>query len=140
MDDEILIVDDDAAACEALARLLQLEGYRPSCAGDGREALAAMRRRTPALVLLDVTMPEVDGLRLLDEMRHDPGLRDVPVVMMSGASEPESVLEAERLGANDYLIKDRLSADQVIGRVRYYVPQRQEQPTSAPDAGVAGGS
>lgn len=139
MDDEILIVDDDAAACEALARLLQLEGYRPACAGDGREALEAMRRKTPALVLLDVTMPEVGGLRLLDEMRHDPDLRDVPVVMMSGASEPESVLEAQRLGANDYLIKDRLSADQVIGRVRYYVPPRQEQSTAAPDAGVAKG-
>jgi DNA-binding response OmpR family regulator len=135
MDDEILIVDDDSVACEALARLLQLEGYRPACAGDGREALEAMRRHTPALVLLDVTMPDLNGLRLLDEMRHDPALRDVPVVMMSGGSEPDSVLEARRLGANDYLIKDRLSADQVIGRVRYYLP-RPEQPSAARDAGV----
>jgi adenylate cyclase len=136
MSDEILIVDDDAAACEALARLLQLEGYRPACAGDGREALEAMRRGTPALVLLDVNMPEVDGLRLLDEMRHDPSLREVPVVMMSGSSEPESVIEAKRLGANDYLIKDRLSAEQVMGRVRYYVP-RQERSAAADTASPA---
>lgn len=85
----ILIVDDEFGIVEALSDFLQDEGYQTATALNGRQALERMAQERPALVLLDYMMPVMTGPAVLEAMRSDPLLREVPVVLMS-ASPPKS--------------------------------------------------
>ncbi len=101
----ILVVDDNAANREMLGRRLEREGHRVQLAAGGREALELLRTRQVDLVLLDVMMPEVDGYAVLQQLKADAGLRDIPVLMISAVDEIESVVRCIELGAEDYLPK-----------------------------------
>jgi CheY-like chemotaxis protein len=85
----ILVVEDDALTRAAMKSVLEREGYRVACAANGREALATLREGgRPALILLDVNMPVLDGRMFRQEQLLDPDLADIPVVVVSGASGP----------------------------------------------------
>lgn len=84
----ILIVDDEFGILEVVRDLLSDEGYPTAIALNGAEALAMMNRERPSMVLLDYMMPVLNGPGLMEAMRKDPALRDVPVVLMS-ASNPD---------------------------------------------------
>jgi CheY-like chemotaxis protein len=85
----ILIVDDEFGIVEALVDFLQDEGYRTATALNGRQALEQMKVERPVLVLLDYMLPVMNGPAVLEEMKADPALQKVPVVLMS-ASPPKS--------------------------------------------------
>jgi CheY-like chemotaxis protein len=80
---EALVVDDDAATREMLHRILARGGWTVAEAADGREALARLEQATPAVVLLDLTMPGVDGFEVLEAMRRREAWRDIPVVIIT---------------------------------------------------------
>jgi CheY-like chemotaxis protein len=80
----VLVVDDDPVTGTALGRILRRAGYASLAAADGKAGLALARARRPDLIITDYRMPEMDGLMLLRELRSDPALKDVPVVMVSG--------------------------------------------------------
>jgi class 3 adenylate cyclase len=101
----ILVVDDNAANREMLGRRLEREGHRVQLAAGGREALEQLRARRVDLVLLDVMMPELNGYEVLQQLKADENLRDVPVLMISAVDEIESVVHCIELGAEDYLPK-----------------------------------
>lgn len=82
---DILLVEDEASSAEALAILLRMNGFEVRLAADGREALDRIAERRPDLVLSDIMMPGMSGLELLDTLRDDPQLADLPVVLMSSA-------------------------------------------------------
>ena len=101
-----LIVDDVEDNLVALTMRLELSGYdNVSTASNGREALALMRERKFDLVLLDIMMPEMDGYQVLEEMKVDTELRDIPVIMISAVEDLDSVVRCIELGAADYLSK-----------------------------------
>jgi class 3 adenylate cyclase/ActR/RegA family two-component response regulator len=101
----ILVVDDVEGNRDILARRLARQGYELHTADGGRAALDALARRPVDLVLLDVMMPDLDGYAVLERMKADPALRDIPVVMISALDEMESVVRCIQLGAEDYLPK-----------------------------------
>ena len=111
----VLVVDDDSAARELLTRFLEREGFEVKTALDGREGLALARRYRPKVVLLDIEMPHVDGWQVLQSLRADPVLSDIPVIMISVLHE-RSVGFA--MGADDYLVKpiDRAELKRVLDR------------------------
>ncbi len=93
--DSILVVEDDADIRTALALLLRSTGYAVSTAADGAQAMDQMREAgPPALILLDLMMPVMDGWQLRAAMLADETLRDVPVVVLSGVHDLEEVAEA----------------------------------------------
>ena len=100
----ILVVDDEPDIRELVREILEDEGYRVSVAENGEVARAAYARGTPDLVLLDIWMPDVDGITLLREWSSGSGL-DCPVVVMSGHGTVETAIEATRLGAHDFVQK-----------------------------------
>ena len=105
-DATLLVVDDNENNRYTLTRRLMRDGYQNLVtANDGREALATLRSRAFDLVLLDIAMPEMNGYEVLEQMKADPTLRDVPVVMISAIEETESVVRCIELGADDYLSK-----------------------------------
>ena len=107
----ILIADDEPNIRKSLERVLSLEGYKVCSATTGQEALEVVRRRAVDLVLMDVLMPELDGLGALQVLREE--LPELPVVMMSGNASIESAVRATKLGALDFLEKP-LSTDKLL--------------------------
>jgi DNA-binding NtrC family response regulator len=100
----ILVVDDEADIRELVQEILSEEGYAVEVAGNAAEARAACARQQPDLVLLDIWMPDLDGISLLREWRQSQAMPP-PVVMMSGHGTVETAVEATRLGAVDYVEK-----------------------------------
>jgi len=82
----ILVAEDDRALREALQEVLALAGHSTEAVGDGAQALAAIRANPPDLVILDHLMPGLDGLSVLQALREDPRLRDIPVILLTGAA------------------------------------------------------
>jgi CheY-like chemotaxis protein len=102
----ILVVDDNEDNCYTLTRRLKRQGYdNVATAGHGRQALELLAARPFDLVLLDVMMPDMNGYEVLETMKADPGLRGIPVVMISALDEVDSVARCIELGADDYLAK-----------------------------------
>jgi class 3 adenylate cyclase len=111
----ILVVDDDEENRDLLARRLAREGHRIRAAKGGLEALAILQSEPVDLVLLDVMMPDLDGPAVLERLKRDPGLRHIPVLMISALDETASVVRSIELGAEDYLPKP---CDVVLLRAR----------------------
>ncbi|HVH13250.1 MAG TPA: response regulator, partial [Longimicrobium sp.] len=116
----VVLADDNTDMRGYVARLLTQQGYRVEAVSDGMEALAAARREAPDLVLSDVMMPGMDGFELLDALRADTGLREVPVILLSARAGEESRIEGMRTGADDYLTKP-FSARELLARVGAHV-------------------
>lgn len=100
----ILVVDDEPDIRHLLQEILEDEGYEVAVAENGEAARKAYRKREPSLILLDIWMPDVDGITLLKEWIEDGNL-SVPVIMMSGHGTVETAVEATRLGAFDFIEK-----------------------------------
>jgi DNA-binding response OmpR family regulator len=99
----VLVVDDEASVREALERALRLEGFAVLTADGGRAALDAIRARPPAVIVLDVTMPDLDGVAVVRRLRAD-GL-DVPVCILSARDDVDDRVRGLQAGADDYLVK-----------------------------------
>jgi DNA-binding NarL/FixJ family response regulator len=101
----ILVIDDDARLRQQCVELLKLEGYDVIEAKNGREGIDRARRDVPDLVVCDVTMPEINGHRVLETLRSEPQTAHVPFVFLTGWSERDDVRTGMNLGADDYLVK-----------------------------------
>jgi adenylate cyclase len=101
----LLVVDDNKVNRLLLTRNLDLMGHRVTAAENGRVALDTMRRDAFDLVLLDIEMPEMDGFQVLEQIRGDLALRDVPVIVTSSLEGLDNVVRCIELGAEDYLAK-----------------------------------
>ncbi len=112
---DILIVDDEIGIRELLSEILQDEGYRVILASNATEARAIRARQQPSLVLLDIWMPDTDGVTLLREWAA-AGLLSMPVVMMSGHGTIETAVEATKIGAFDFLEKP-IGLQKLLGTV-----------------------
>ncbi|MEJ2678137.1 MAG: response regulator [Gemmatimonadota bacterium] len=122
----LLVVDDNAMSRDLLSRQLARHGYIVATASNGREALEVLGRQRFDMVLLDVIMPEMDGVETLRRIKADDRLRDVPVVMLSSLDEVDSAVHCIEMGADEYLAKPvnpslleaRIAANLEIRRMR----------------------
>lgn len=101
----VLVVDDMSTLRFMLSQHVKQLGHEVSGAANGREALERLRAEPFDLVLLDVLMPEMDGHAVLEELKRDPALRDIPVIVVSGVDELDSVVRCIERGAEDFLHK-----------------------------------
>ncbi|HEY0194924.1 MAG TPA: ATP-binding protein, partial [Kofleriaceae bacterium] len=111
----IVVADDNADMRDYLRRLL-VGRWEVEAVGNGRVALAAIRRRMPDLVISDVMMPELDGLGLVAAVRADPELRELPIILLSARAGQEARIEGLRAGATDYLHKP-FASKELLARV-----------------------
>lgn len=114
---KVLVVDDEPEAVELVEFNLKAAGYEVATASDGAEALNKARRIQPNLVILDVMMPEIDGMEVCKLLRRDPATSTIPIIMLTAkASEVDRVLGLE-LGADDYVVKP-FSPRELVLRVK----------------------
>jgi PAS domain S-box-containing protein len=119
----VLLADDNADMREYIARLLESQ-FRVTSVVDGQEALAALARETPDLVLTDVMMPRLDGFGLLRAIRNDARWREVPVVMLSARAGEEATVEGLGAEADDYVVKP-FAARELIARLNSQITMRR---------------
>ena len=102
---DILIVDDNETNCEVLQRRLSMQGLSCRTAYDGNTAIAEVFKKTPDLILLDVILPDINGLELLKTFRKEHNSESLPVIMVSAFNDVDSISKCIQLGAQDYLPK-----------------------------------
>jgi two-component system alkaline phosphatase synthesis response regulator PhoP len=131
MADTILVVDDSEDIALISARMLSQRGFAVSTALDGREALAMVVRQRPSCILLDVMMPRMSGLQVLEVLKADPATSSIPVIMVTARTGDEDVLNGYQQGA-DYYITKPFTADELLYGVNL-VLGRNSGPGPRPD-------
>ena len=120
---KILIIDDNDETASFLSMFLKSKGYRTERASDGAEGLRAAESAEPDLVLLDITMPKMDGKEVLMHMKLNPKIRKIPVVMFTDRSALDEVEACCRLGAEGYLLKP-FETEKVLNTVKAMLKAR----------------
>lgn len=120
----ILIVDDTPANVLLLTRMLEERGYRPRPVSSGKLALEAARAVPPDLILLDITMPEMNGYEVCEQFKADTALRDIPVIFISALHETIDKVKAFRVGGVDYVTKP-FQFEEVYARVQTHLQLRR---------------
>ncbi|SDS20679.1 response regulator transcription factor [Actinoplanes derwentensis] len=118
----ILVVEDDAAVRDSLARTLRFEGYQVDTAGDGRDALDVVRAGEPDAVILDVSMPRMDGLETCRRLRSDGVV--LPVLMLTARDSVGDRVAGLDAGADDYLVKP-FALQELLARIRALLRRSQ---------------
>lgn len=114
MNEKILIVDDDANICELLRLYLTKEGYAPIIVNDGLSAVNSAIAEKPALILLDIMLPKLDGWQVCRKIRQNS---DVPIIMISAKGETFDKILGLELGADDYIVKP-FETKEVVARIK----------------------
>jgi CheY-like chemotaxis protein len=115
---KILIVEDDPLMSRLYDKIFKFEGYEVELAGDGEDGLAKVKAGKPTLILLDVMMPKMNGLQVLEKLKADPETKAIPVIMLTnlaGQSDAETALSK---GAVKYLVKSEYEPKQIANMVK----------------------
>ncbi|MGB7540032.1 MAG: response regulator transcription factor [Anaerolineales bacterium] len=132
----ILVIEDDDIVARTIERSLRGEEFRVDLASSGVEGLKAARRNRPALIILDVIMPGMDGYAVCREIRADPVLTHIPVLFLTAKIKDEDKITGFNAGADDYLCKP-FNIDELILRVRAILRRTQRQTAAPVAAGTA---
>jgi CheY-like chemotaxis protein len=114
---KVLLVDDDAQICTFVSMLLQLEGISTLVAQTAENALGALAREEFDVVLLDIAMPDIDGIELCRRIKGDPKTRELPVVIVSARPGEDVIRRAKAAGADDFIRKP-FENDELIAQIR----------------------
>lgn len=114
---KILFIEDEPALQKALGDFLQRQGYEVAAALNGADGLAAARRDRPDVVLLDLVLPRLSGMEVLERFREDPNLATVPVIVLTNVESNEAVEQAVALGAKAYLLKTNYRLEEVLEKI-----------------------
>jgi len=101
----VLAVDDDASVCEFYEHALRLGGYDVECAPSAAKARDVLAKRRPDIILMDIMMPDQDGISFTRELRADAKTSDIPIIVISGLADAGTLNDALLFGAVDYLVK-----------------------------------
>lgn len=115
---KILIVEDDPLMSRMYQKIFTFEGYEVIMAGDGEEGLEKAKLEKPTIVLLDVMMPKMNGLEMLEKLKLDPASKSIPVVMLTNLAGEKDAETALSKGAVKYIVKSEYEPKQVVNMVK----------------------
>lgn len=131
---KILIVEDEEILLTALSEELQQEGFKVVGAHDGVEGVEKAAAEKPDLILMDLMMPRLDGIGALQQIKENPEIKDIPVVILTNLSDYGKVSDALSLGATDYLVKANYRLDELVNKIKTILDRKQEGPANPPSA------
>jgi DNA-binding response OmpR family regulator len=118
---KILLVEDDDGLANVYKMRLETEGFAVKRVPNGEDALASAIEYKPDLIVLDVMMPKVSGFDVLDIIRNTPETANLKVVMLTALSQDSDKEKAEKLGADDYLVKSQVVIADVVERIKHHL-------------------
>lgn len=126
MREKILIVEDEPDIVKMLDYNLKKEGFRITSASDGREALRRVERDRPDIIILDLMLPEIDGLEVCKLLKQSPGTANIPIIMLTAKAQETDKIVGLELGADDYITKP-FSIRELTARVKAVLRRAREK-------------
>jgi DNA-binding response OmpR family regulator len=120
---KVLLIEDDKFLRTVLEKKLLAEGFEVVSAVDGDEALGKIISGKPDLILLDIILPKKSGFLVLENIKKDPELRKVPVVIISNLGQEDDIKKGLSLGAIEYFVKAKIALDDIIKKIKEYTGQ-----------------
>jgi DNA-binding response OmpR family regulator len=114
----ILIIEDDKFLRDLITQKLIKEGFEVSEAVDGEEGIKKVKEEKPDLVLLDLILPGIDGFEVLSQMKKEPTLVSIPVIILSNLGQKDDMEKGLKMGAIDYLIKAHFTPGEIIDKIK----------------------
>ena len=114
----ILIIDDEQQVISALQKKLGEEGFDVLTASDGKEGLEKALKDNPDLILLDLILPIIDGVTLLDKLKTDDNVKEIPVIILTNLDDSDKVDECRKKGVYDYLVKINWTLEDISKKVK----------------------
>lgn len=131
----LLVVDDEHAIVDFIRLGMRYEGFRVSAAANGRSGIAMALRLAPDVIVLDVMLPDLDGLQVCQQLRAQPATAHIPILMLTAKDEVRDRVSGLESGADDYLTKP-FSFEELLARVRALLRRMQRQPAEPPSGRV----
>jgi CheY-like chemotaxis protein len=128
-----LIVEDDPLMSRMYQKIFLLEKREVEVVGDGQQAWEKVHTRKPDIMLLDVMMPKMNGFELLDKMKADPDLKDIPVIMLTNLASDQDAETALLKGAVKYIVKSQYEPKQVVTMVNEILAAYTKNETPSPN-------
>ncbi len=118
MSTKVLIVEDDPLMSRMYQKIFTFEGYEVVMAGNGEDGLEKAKKDTPTIILLDVMMPKMNGLEMLEKLKLDPKSKSIPVIMLTNLAGEKDAENALSKGAVKYIVKSEYEPKQVVDMVK----------------------
>ena len=113
----ILVIEDDKFMRNLLVNKLKKEGFRTDDVASGEEAIELMQTKAPDLILLDLILPNMDGFEVIQHLKKDPRLANIPVLILSNLGEKKDIEKAEGFGVEGFLIKANFTPSEIIKKI-----------------------
>lgn len=127
---KILVIEDEAETRDNLVLMLEMEGFKPFSAPNGRKGIEVAKRELPAVILCDVSMPELDGYGVLEALRADEKTISIPFIFLTAKGDKKDLRTGMNLGADDYLTKPA-SAEDVLSAINARLDRHNEKEQAA---------
>ena len=114
---KILVIEDDKFLRELISQKLIKEGYEAVKVADGEKGVKAVKEEKPDLILLDLVLPGISGFEALAQIKEDPVLAEIPVIVLSNLSQKNDIEKALKMGADDYLVKAYKTPDEIVEKI-----------------------
>ena len=114
----VLLVEDDTFLGNIYKTKFDMEGFKVSVAENGEEGLADAKKKKPDIILLDILLPKLDGFRVLEKLKADDELKNIPVILLTNLGQKDDVSKGLEAGAADYLIKAHFKPSEVVDKVK----------------------
>jgi len=114
----VLIVEDDTFLANIYKTKFEMEGFKVSQAGDGEQAVKEAKKKKPDIILLDILLPKMDGYTVLNTLKQDEEVKNIPVIMLTNLGQKDDVEKGIEMGAADYLIKAHFKPSETVEKVR----------------------
>lgn len=118
---KIFIIEDEKPLSEALVTRLKNVGFETETAFDGAEALEKLKTLTPDVILLDIILPKMDGFAVLEKIKEDIKIKDIPVIVLSNLGQDADIKRALEMGAVDYFVKTQHSLAEIVALIKTYL-------------------
>jgi two-component system, OmpR family, alkaline phosphatase synthesis response regulator PhoP len=128
---KVAIIEDDIAIVQMYRTKFEAEGYRVETAGDGETGLELIASFLPDIILLDLMMPNMNGLDMLQKLRAQPGGKDAKVVVLTNMGDTETATRVYKMAADDYIVKAEMTPKDVADRVKKLLSKDSDAPAAA---------
>tara|TARA_B100000683_G_C12345472_1_gene496571 strand:+ start:246 stop:623 length:378 start_codon:yes stop_codon:yes gene_type:complete len=120
---KILSIEDDKFLSSLVAKKLSAAGYQMIHAASGEEAVKVVKEEKPALILLDILLPEMSGFDVLKTVKEDEETKDIPVILFSNLGQKEDIDKGLKLGAEKFIVKATVVLDDIVKEIEAFVPK-----------------
>lgn len=121
----VLLVEDDTFLANIYKTKFEMENFKVTVAENGESGLEEMKKKQPQIVLLDILLPKLDGFAVLEKMKADKELKEIPVILLTNLGQKDDVEKGLEMGAVDYLIKAHFKPSEVVEKVKKILKTKQ---------------